>query len=138
MKARSPNLGDYGINKHYGTGPYHKVAGFLVENEDCKMETNAFSQKNCPDENRNGFYLNDEMSPDWKDLDQSQILFYHSWINEYARGRVACLVTTPPLISRVANVTVDGGRNKVLFQEPLSHAPVGQWIKSGDLRWCPH
>ena len=85
MKARSPNLGDYGINKHYGTGPYHKVAGFLVENEDCKMDTNAFSQKNCPDENRNGFYLNDEMSPDWEDLDQSQILFYHSWINEYAR-----------------------------------------------------
>ena len=57
MKARSPNLGDYGINKHYGTGPYHKVAGFLVENEDCKMETNAFSQKKCPDENRNGFYF---------------------------------------------------------------------------------
>ena len=45
------------------------------------------------------------------------------------------LVTTRPLISRVANVTVDGGRNKVLFQEPLSHAPVGQWIKSGDLRY---
>ena len=45
------------------------------------------------------------------------------------------LVTTRPLISRVANVTVDGGRNKVLFQEPLSHAPVGTWIKSGDLRY---
>ena len=43
--------------------------------------------------------------------------------------------STSALISRVANVTVDGGRNKVLFQEPLSHAPVGTWIKSGDLRY---
>ena len=85
MKARSPNLGDYGINKHYGTGPYHKVAGFLVENEDCKMETNHFSQSSCPAENKNGFYINQEMSSDWQDLDQTQILFYHSWINEYAR-----------------------------------------------------
>ena len=34
---------------------------------------------------RNGFYLEDEMSPDWEDLDQTQILFYHSWINEYVR-----------------------------------------------------
>ena len=120
MKARSPNIGDYGVNKHYATGPYHKVAGFLVENDDCKMETNHFSQ-NCPEENKNGFYLNDEMSPDWEHLDQTQVLIYHSWIAEYAR---------------VANVTTEvDGRNKVLFQEPLGHAPVGQWIKSGALRY---
>ena len=104
---------------HYGTGPYHKVAGYLVENDDCKMETNHFSQ-NCPQENKNGFYLNDEMSGDWDDLDQTQILVYHSWINEYAR---------------VASVTNENGRNKVMFQEPLSHAPIGQWFQSGDLRY---
>ena len=120
MKARSPNIGDYGVNKHYGTGPYHTVAGFLVENDDCKMETNWFSQSNCPAENANGFYLNDEMSASWENLDQTQILFYHSWINEYVR---------------VASITPEGGRNKVLFQEPLSHAPVGKWIKSGALRY---
>ena len=39
------------------------------------------------------------------------------------------------VVFRVANVTTDGGRTKVLFQEPLSHAAVGTWIKSGDLRW---
>ena len=38
-----------------------------------------------PPTHRNGFYLEDEMSPDWEDLDQTQILFYHSWINEYVR-----------------------------------------------------
>ena len=72
MKARSPNVADYGVNKHYATGPYHTVAGFLVENDDCQMETNKFSQ-NCPAENKNGFYLQDEMSPDWADLDQTQV-----------------------------------------------------------------
>ena len=85
MRARSPNIGEYGVNTHYTTGPYHRVAGYLVETDDCKLETNWFSQKNCPEENKNGFYLTDEMSPDWADLDQTQILFYHSWINEYAR-----------------------------------------------------
>ena len=120
MKARSPNIGDYGVNKHYATGPYHKVAGFLVENDDCKIDTNQFSQ-NCPEENKNGFYLNDEMSPDWDNLDQTEVLVYHSWIAEYAR---------------VANVTTEeDGRNKVLFQEPLGHAPIGEWIKSGALRY---
>jgi len=53
-------------------------------------------------------------------LEQTQILVYHSWINEYAR---------------VKSVTNENGRNKVMFQEPLSHAPIGQWIKSGDLRY---
>ena len=88
MKARSPNIAEYGVNKHYPTGPYHKVAGFLVENDNCKTETNAFSQQNCPAENRNGFYLNEEMSAEWEDLDQTQILFFHSWINEYARSNI--------------------------------------------------
>ena len=72
LKARSPNIADYGVNKNYATGPYHTVAGFLVENDDCQMETNKFSQ-NCPAENKNGFYLQDEMSPDWADLDQTQV-----------------------------------------------------------------
>ena len=25
LKARSPNIADYGVNKHYTTGPYHTV-----------------------------------------------------------------------------------------------------------------
>ena len=37
------------------------------------METNWFSQSGCPAENKDGFYLNDEMSPDWEDLDQTQV-----------------------------------------------------------------
>ena len=73
MKARSPNIAQPGLNKHFGTGPFHTVAGFLVENDDCKLETNWFSQSACPAENKEGFYLNDEMSPDWADLDQTQV-----------------------------------------------------------------
>ena len=84
------------------------------------METNQFSQPGCPAENKNGFYLNDEMSPDWDDIGQTQILFFHSWINEYVR---------------VQSVSSDGGRTKVMFQEPLSHAAVGVWIQSGGLRY---
>ena len=105
---------------HFGTGPYHKVAGYLVENDDCKVDTKKFSQLNCPEENKNGFYLNEEMLDNWDDLNQTQILVFHSWINEYVR---------------VANVTNENGRNKVMFQEPLSHAPIGQWFQAGDLRY---
>ena len=32
-------------------------------------------------------------------------------------------------------MTKVGDRNKVLFQEPLNHAAVGTWIKSGALRY---
>ena len=64
--------------------PDLRVAGFLVENEDCQVDSGKFSQ-DCPEENRNGFYLQDEMSPDWEDLDQTQILIFHSWINEFTR-----------------------------------------------------
>ena len=41
---------------------------------------------------------------------------------------------TSPHLPRVASVTTEGGRRKVMFQEPLSHAAVGTWIKAGDLR----
>ena len=34
-------------------------------------------------ENKNGFYLNHEMLPDWEDLDQTQVLFFHSLINDF-------------------------------------------------------
>ena len=84
LKARAPNIANYGVNKHFSTGPYHRVAGFLVENEDCQVDSGKFSQ-DCPEENRNGFYLHDEMSPDWEDLDQTQVLIFHSWINEFTR-----------------------------------------------------
>ena len=121
MKARSPNIAQPGVNKHYATGPFHTVAGFLVENEDCEVETDKFSQPDCPWENRNGFYLQDEMSPDWEDLDQTLVLVYHSWVSEYAR---------------VANVTEEEeGRLRVMFQEPLGHAPIGEWIASGARRY---
>ena len=60
------------------------------------------------------------MAPDWPDLNQTQVLVFHSWINEYAR---------------VGNVIDEGGRRKVVFQEDLGHAAVGDWISSGDLRY---
>ena len=120
LKARSPNIAQYGPNSHYATGPYHHVAGLLLETENCRVDSKRFSQP-CPQENRLGFYLTDEISPDWEDLNQTQVLVFHSWINEYAR--VGSVVDT------------EGGRRKVVFQEPLGHAPVGEWISSGELRY---
>ena len=32
-------------------------------------------------------------------------------------------------------MTEENGRRKVMFQEPLSHAAVGTWIRSGALRY---
>lgn len=121
LRARSPNPPSWGPNNHTAVGPYHRISGFLVQSETCDINATRFSQSGCPDENRNGFYLADEMSTDWADLDQTEILIFHSWIAEHAR--VASL-------QRTAN-----GRLKVLFKEPLSHAPIGQWIKSGALRF---
>ena len=95
------------------------MAGLLLETETCTVNSSQFSQS-CPPENKRGFYLTDELAPDWPDLNQTQVLVFHSWINEYAR---------------VGSVSAEGGRNKVMFQEPLNHAPVGTWIKSGALRY---
>ena len=132
LRARSPNPPSWGPNNHTAVGPYHRsdinrpgaaaylvlfrISGFLVQSETCDINATRFSQSGCPDENRNGFYLADEMAPDWADLDQTEILIFHSWIAEHAR--VASL-------QRAAD-----GRLKVLFKEPLSHAPIGQWIKA--------
>eukprot|EP00091_Calanus_sinicus_P012423 TRINITY_DN28020_c0_g1_i1.p1 TRINITY_DN28020_c0_g1~~TRINITY_DN28020_c0_g1_i1.p1 ORF type:complete len:223 (-),score=55.77 TRINITY_DN28020_c0_g1_i1:71-739(-) len=53
-------------------------------------------------------------------MNQTEILVYHSWIGEYAK---------------IADIILEDGKKKVMFQEPLTHAPVGEWIKSGDLRF---
>ena len=49
-----------------------------------------------------------------------EILAYHFWIAEYAK---------------VESIQTVNGKKNVLFKEPLTHAPVGQKIKSGDLRF---
>merc|ERR1712223_1285348 len=54
------------------------------------------------------------------DLDQTQVMVFHSWIAEYAK------------VGSVRNV---GGRTELRFQQPLSHAPVGQWNKAGGWRY---
>ena len=65
-----------------------------------------FRNRNCPDENRDGFVFNNEFDAGWSDLDQTEVLVYHSWIAEYVK---------------VANIS----GNKVMFQTPTSHEPLG-------------
>ena len=48
------------------------------------------------------------------------ITLFHSWIAEYVK---------------IANISVENGRRKVMFKEPLQHAAVGQWNLSGDWRF---
>ena len=116
--ARSPNT-EGGVNTNIAREPYHKVTDLLLETETCKKDGNRFKQ-DCPDVNKNGFFFDDELAANWTYIDQTEILVYHSWIAEYAK---------------VGSVQTVNGKKKVLFKEPLTHAPVGQWIKSGDLRF---
>ena len=84
----------------------------LVTTPDCKL-VHAHGNK-CPDENRNGFIFNNtEFSMDWNHLDQTKVLIFHSWIAEYAKvGHI---------------VQGSDGRDKLMFQTPLKHAPIGQY-----------
>ena len=50
----------------------------------------------------------------------TNVVVFHSWIAEYAK---------------VANVTMVEGRQEVRLQEPLVHAPVGNFITSGGWRF---
>ena len=102
-----------------GKGPWHSVTGLLEETETCSREATGYSQ-NCPDTDREGFVIDGELSEGWSNLDQTKVLVYHSWIAEYAR---------------VANVSEIGGRQEVRFQDPLIHAPVGNFISSGGWRF---
>ena len=85
----------------------------------------------CPDETRDGFVFSDEFSADWNDLDQTEVLVFHSWIAEYVK---------------VENITVGGdGRKTVLFQKvyqkplnayhALRHAPIGKFAAPGGWRF---
>ena len=69
-------------------------SGLLEETPSCSREATGYSQS-CPDSDRDGFVLSGELEEDWQNLDQVEVIVYHSWIAEYAR---------------VANVTRVGGR----------------------------
>ena len=88
----------------------------------CKRQSPYICQS-CPDVDRNGFILQDEMAENWENLDQTQILIFHSFVAEYAK---------------VANITDNGdGRKKLLFQEPLKHDPIGTWNIPSGWRFLP-
>ena len=117
--ARKPNLGDIGYNMNIALPPYNTIKDLLVETDSCTRDSTAYSQ-NCPYEDRLGFVFEDEFNAQWAHLDQTRVLVFHSWIAEYAT---------------VANITEENGESKVYFKEPLSHAPVGTYVKSGGWRY---
>ena len=119
LKARSPNIAEWGRNQNTGKGPYHYIKDLLVETETCKRNATTFQQE-CPEEDKAGFIFEDEISDDWENLEQTDIIVFHSWIAEYVT---------------IANISVENGRRKVMFKEPLQHAAVGQWNLSGDWRF---
>ena len=77
-----------------GNGPWHKITGLLEETPTCTRNSTHFSQ-NCPDSDKLGFVLYNEVEEERDDLEQTKVLVYHSWVAEYAR---------------VANVTTVNGR----------------------------
>ena len=121
LPARGPNIEKWSPNTNIAGKPYHIITDLLEETGDCTRDSNKFSQKNCPEINHHGFILKDEISEDWDYLEQTQVLIFHAWIAEYVK---------------IANVTDLGdGRKKLMFQEPLQHASVGEWVKSGGWRF---
>ena len=117
--ARKPNVPDITYKMNMALPPYNKVKDLLVETDTCTRDSTAYSQ-NCPYEDRLGFVFEDEFDPSWANLDQTKVLVFHSWIAEYAT---------------IGNITVDNGVSTVYFKEPLSHAPVGQYVRTGDWRY---
>ena len=115
VPARSPNLEEISPNMNLALPPYNTVKGLLVETETCTRNSTSF-QQSCPDEDRNGFIFSDEFSSNWTYLDQTRVLVFHSWIAEYVT---------------VSNIT----ENKVFFQEPLQHAPIGTYVPSSGWRF---
>ena len=101
-----------------------------METDSCKRNLTHGHNRNCPDANRDGFVFSDEFSADWPDLDQTDVLVFHSWIAEYAKVQK---ITTGP-----------DGRNEVKFQKifqpslnashALKHAPIGDWGSEGGCR----
>ena len=63
LKARSPNIGEWGRNQNTGKGPYHFIKDLLVETETCKRNAKPF-QQDCPEEDKAGFIFEDEISGD--------------------------------------------------------------------------
>ena len=94
VPARSPNT-EWGANHFVGNGPWHKIKDLLEETPTCTRNSTLF-QQSCPESNKLGFVLSDEVDPDWEDLEQTEVLIYHSWVAEYAR---------------IANVTTVDGRS---------------------------
>ena len=111
LPARSANT-QWKPNMSIGKEPYNEITGLLVETNTCTRNSTKYSQT-CPDENRNGFVLNNEISGDWKFLEQTEILIFHSWIAEYVK---------------IDKIVVQDGKRKVMFQKPLKHAPVGTHV----------
>lgn len=119
LPARSPNTA-WGPNMTVAKGPYHSVTDVLEETSTCRRSESVKFKQNCPASNRDGFVVSEELSEGWEHLDQTKIMIFHSWINEYAK---------------VGSVSTVGGRKEVRFQSPLKHEPVGQYPKSGNWRF---
>ena len=120
MPARSPNIEDWGKNKNIALEPYHVITDLLKTTKNCQRQSNKFKQS-CPSIDKKGFILQDEISNDWKYLDQTQVLIFHSWIAEYAKVKSV--------------IDLGDGRKKLMFQKNLKHAPIGQWNKAGGWRF---
>jgi hypothetical protein len=122
IPARSPNGGwDKEKSKNnLAIEPYHIIKDLLVETDTCKRDSIP-PHTSCPDEDRDGFIFDKDLySPDWKDVKQTKVLIYHSWVAEFAK---------------IDNITANGMDWKVMFQEPLRHAPVGQYPGPGGWRF---
>ena len=118
LPARGPNT-EWGLNDIIAKEPYHIITGLLEETATCTRDSTKYRQV-CPDSDRNGFIFNDEISTEWEHLEQTRILIFHSWIAEYAK---------------IDKIIEENGQKKVMFHEPLKHAPVGDQVRPSGWRF---
>ena len=122
LPVRSPNINtDWSANMNIAQPgapeqPFHKVKALLKETDTCKRNgTKGFGQS-CPQEDKEGFIFDNEFSTIRNFIDQTEIIVFHSWVAERAK---------------IANIS----HNKVMFQAPLKHAAIGDWMISGNWRY---
>ena len=96
VKARSPNMAQgVGVNVPHAAGPYHTIKSMLEPTESCNMQTWRHSQ-NCPPVNKDGFeFANKEIDANWPNLQETEIMVFHSWVAEKVKIKKKYLSKDP-------------------------------------------
>ncbi|CAK8674854.1 uncharacterized protein LOC143469724 [Clavelina lepadiformis] len=108
LRARKPSVEEWTGENFTGEGPYLKIDNLLVNTEECNYDGTGGFKQACPPENGDGFvYADNDINPNWSNLQKADILVFQAWIAE--RGDIG---------------EIDTKNKTVYFQERL-RTPIG-------------